>query len=93
MLLAFNHIDMLSFREEELRKLKQHKQKSVDKVFAPNSATQAATCNKNSVVEHVTEYSEAAEWAKRSYLTWRKSLLVCSEAHHNTVAYLKDEPR
>ena len=64
-----------------------------NKDFAPQSATQAVSCDKSPAAEHVTEYSGAAEWARREYLNWQKSLLVCSEAQHTMVASSRDEPR
>nr|XP_051180329.1 uncharacterized protein LOC127294530 isoform X4 [Lolium perenne] len=78
--------------EEEWRKFREYKKRMFDKDFAPQSATQAAASDKNSAVENVTEYSGVAEWADRSYLTWQKSLLVCSEAQHTMVAPSSDEP-
>ncbi|XP_047091162.1 uncharacterized protein LOC124703003 isoform X1 [Lolium rigidum] len=78
--------------EEEWCKFREYKKRMLDKDFAPQSATQAAASDKNSAVENVTEYSGVAEWADRSYLTWQKSLLVCSEAQHTMVAPSSDEP-
>uniref|UniRef100_A0ACD5X2R0 Uncharacterized protein n=1 Tax=Avena sativa TaxID=4498 RepID=A0ACD5X2R0_AVESA len=78
--------------DEEWRKHREYKEKLLNKDFAPRSTTQAASCDKNSAVEHVTEYSGFAEWAKREYLRWQKSSLVCSQAQHTMVESSRYEP-
>jgi hypothetical protein len=96
---AFNHIDMLSYREE-WRKLNEYKETMFDKDCTAQSATRAASCDKNSAVEDVTEYSgaakwakRAAEWAKRAYLTQDEELQALIDAQRTMRAFSRDEPR
>jgi hypothetical protein len=90
---AFNHIDMFSYREEELRLLEEYKERMFNKDFTAQSATLAASCDKNSAIEHVTEHSEDAEWARRLYLLQDESIKACLDARHTTVKSSRDEPR
>ena len=79
------------FHREEWRKLKEYKEKMFDKDFFADSATLASSFDKNSAVEHLTDDSGAAEWARRAYLRQDNSLLVCSDSQDNMVASSSDE--
>lgn len=78
--------------EEAWRKLNEYKERMFDKDFDAQSATLAASCDKNSAVENVTEYSGIAEWAKRAYLRQDKSLKDLLNARHTVVVPSRDEP-
>jgi hypothetical protein len=97
---VFNHIDMISYRDEESSKLHEYKDTMFDDDLTAQSATLAASCDKNSAVEHVTEYSgaaawakRAAEWAKRVYITQDEELQALLDAQRTMRAFSRDEPR
>ncbi|KAM0913851.1 hypothetical protein ACQ4PT_011880 [Festuca glaucescens] len=79
--------------EEELRLLEEYKERMFNKDFTAQSATLAASCDKNSAVEHVTEHSEDAEWARRLYLLQDESIKACLDARRTIVESSRDEPR
>ncbi|KAK1648046.1 hypothetical protein QYE76_065851 [Lolium multiflorum] len=79
--------------EEELRLLKEYKERMFNKDFTAQSATLAASCDENSAIEHVTEHSEDAEWARRLYLLQDESIKACLDARRTTVKSSRDEPR
>ncbi|XP_047091164.1 uncharacterized protein LOC124703004 [Lolium rigidum] len=79
--------------EEELRLLEEYKERMFNKDFTAQSATLAASCDENSAIEHVTEHSEDAEWARRLYLLQDESIKACLDARRTTVKSSRDEPR